>query len=159
MIDVSVLPKSTATVFHKIASLEFIKPFYLSGGTALALQLKHRQSEDLDFFTHHDFDSAMLQSDVSKLGLLTNVMLDKKTLNCVVSGVKLQFLYYPYNLLEKPLLFENVSISTVFDVACTKLITISSRGYKKDFIDLYFLLHSYSLPQLFDGLKRKDQCH
>ena len=29
---------------------EFLENFYLSGGTALALQIGHRESEDLDFF-------------------------------------------------------------------------------------------------------------
>ena len=30
---------------------EFLKNFYLSGGTALSLQLGHRESEDLDFIS------------------------------------------------------------------------------------------------------------
>ena len=41
------------------------------------------------------------------------------------------------------------------DIACTKLITISARGSKKDFIDLYFLLKEYELQTLFEKLKVK----
>ena len=48
--------------------------FYLSGGTALAgFYLKHRYSEDLDFFTDQEFDSqnifVFFKGLQSKLGL------------------------------------------------------------------------------------------
>ena len=36
-------------VIHKVAKMESIKPYILCGGTALAIQLGHRKSEDLDF--------------------------------------------------------------------------------------------------------------
>ena len=35
------------------------------------------------------------------------------------------------------------------------LITVSARGDKKDFVDLYFLLQDYSLPELFNKLELK----
>lgn len=155
MIDVSILPARTAEVFNLLAGSGLVHPFYLSGGTGLALQLKHRESEDMDFFSKNDFSPELLQSDVVKLGKLTNVTLAKGTLNCSLKGVKLQFLHYPYSLLEKPILYHNISISSLIDIACTKLITISSRGSKKDFIDLYFLLNHYSLSDLFHSLEKK----
>ena len=43
------LAPQTSELFEKITQLECIKPFVLVGGTALALQLNLRQSEDLDF--------------------------------------------------------------------------------------------------------------
>ncbi|MCI0680237.1 nucleotidyl transferase AbiEii/AbiGii toxin family protein, partial [bacterium] len=36
------------SVLGKIGGKEFLKPFYLAGGTALAIQLGHRISVDLD---------------------------------------------------------------------------------------------------------------
>jgi len=36
-------------IIDKAAELECIKPYFLCGGTALAIQLGHRKSEDLDF--------------------------------------------------------------------------------------------------------------
>ncbi|MBU1070929.1 nucleotidyl transferase AbiEii/AbiGii toxin family protein [Patescibacteria group bacterium] len=49
---VETLPKNTAhliTMFQN-RKPDFLKYFYLSGGTALSLQIGHRESEDLDFF-------------------------------------------------------------------------------------------------------------
>lgn len=129
--------------------------FYLSGGTALALHLGHRESEDLGFFTKTEFEPEQLKQQLSKISKLEDITLDKGTLNCYLNDVKLQFLYYPYSLLEEPTDFKNVKISSVSDIACTKLITISSRGSKKDFIDLFFILQTYSLQDLFDLLLQK----
>ncbi|OGD83855.1 hypothetical protein A2572_02710 [Candidatus Collierbacteria bacterium RIFOXYD1_FULL_40_9] len=129
--------------------------FYLSGGTALALHLGHRESEDLDFFTQNEFDPQLLQTKLEKITTLTDVSLESGTLNCYSEGVKLQFLHYPYGLLETPIIFQNMKLSSVIDIACTKLITISARGSKKDFLDLFFILQEYSLTELFGLLPKK----
>ena len=36
-------------IIEQVAQLECIKPYILCGGTALAMQIGHRKSEDLDF--------------------------------------------------------------------------------------------------------------
>ena len=43
------LAPQTGRIIEAISQLECIKPFVLVGGTALSIQLKTRQSEDLDF--------------------------------------------------------------------------------------------------------------
>ena len=45
------LAPHTGRIFEGISKLECIKPFVLVGDTALSLELKTRQSEDLDFIT------------------------------------------------------------------------------------------------------------
>lgn len=142
-------------LLDKLSHLSFIKNFYLSGGTALALQLGHRESEDLDFFNKNDFNPESLLVELKTLGKVSDVSLDKYTLNCFINGVKLQLLFYPYKLLEKPVVWQNICLSTKLDIACTKLVTISARGSKKDFVDLYFLLAEYDLPFLLKKLDQK----
>lgn len=143
------LPKATAAVLDKIKNIGKLKDFYLSGGTALSLQLGHRESEDLDFFIRIPFDPQLLQQKLSQCGELENVMIDEGTLNVFMNGVKLQFLRYPYNLLEEFIPWNGISLSSVNDIACTKLITISMRGGRKDFIDLYVILQQTTLEDLF----------
>jgi len=41
-------PKIEA-IIEKVAAMETITPYILTGGTALAMQIGHRKSEDLDF--------------------------------------------------------------------------------------------------------------
>jgi len=151
----SALPKKTKMAFDKTKNIHGLTNFYLSGGTALSLQLGHRESEDLDFFTQQEFNPELLQTKLATLGYLNNVEIEKNTLNLFLNEVKLQFLYYPYQLLQNPVLYQNISISSVLDVACTKLITISSRGSKKDFIDLFVILQSFTLNFLFESLDKK----
>lgn len=148
---------ATAEIVQKIAGAAFLKPFYLSGGTALALHLGHRESEDLDFFTTETFDPQHLQSEIQKVGQLESVEIAEGTLNTFLDTVKLQFLHYPYPLLESTIDWEGFSLSSVLDVACTKIITISMRGSKKDFVDLFFLLREYSLQELFEKVDQKYQ--
>jgi len=40
----------TKQVLEELSKEEFLDSFYLAGGTALAIQLGHRKSVDLDFF-------------------------------------------------------------------------------------------------------------
>ena len=149
------LPQKTESLLRKIGSLGFIRNFYLTGGTALALQIGHRESDDLDFFTQSNFQPEQIQKELEEVGTLENVEVESGTLNCFMGSVKLQFLFYPYLLIEPLIPWKNIHISSKLDIACTKIITISARGSKKDFIDIYFLLKEYNLPTLFEKLKEK----
>jgi predicted nucleotidyltransferase component of viral defense system len=151
------LPAHTAQLLHLFEEKkpEILTQFYLSGGTALSLQLGHRESEDLDFFSEQPFQPQEIEQWLSPLGTLSQTELEKGTLNTFLNGVKLQFLAYPYPLLEPFVMWQGIQISSVIDIACTKLQTIGMRGYKKDFIDIYFLLKSYSLETLFTYTRKK----
>jgi len=52
------LPPGRVEVLERLAGLPGLKSFYLAGGTAVALHLGHRISEDFDFFTQVEFDAA-----------------------------------------------------------------------------------------------------
>ncbi|HZE87189.1 MAG TPA: nucleotidyl transferase AbiEii/AbiGii toxin family protein [Methylomirabilota bacterium] len=151
------IPQATQAVLSKIKQLPQLDDFYLSGGTALSLYLGHRESEDLDFFTARSFQPEFLQQKLLSYGNLTDVSLEEGTLNCFMDDVKLQFLYYPYSLLEQPKRWNEIKLSALIDIACTKLMTISMRGSKKDFIDIYVFLQQMPLEKLFEALAKKYQ--
>lgn len=109
----------------------------------------------LDFFNKEQFNPQLLQQELASRGDLTDVMLEEGTLNAFMDGVKLQFLHYPYMLLEPVQSWNNIYLSSVLDIACTKLITISARGNKKDFVDLYVILQNRSLESLLTKLDEK----
>ena len=115
----------------------------------------HRESEDLDFFTQANFDPVSTQILLAKTFKLSDIVLDHGTLNCFASGVKLQFLHYPYRLLKTTQQYLGIHVASVQDIACSKLLTVSDRGSKKDFVDIYFILKHYSLTQLFQFLAEK----
>ena len=49
------LAPRTGEIFESVSRLECIKPYILVGGTALSLQIRTRQSEDLDFMRWRTF--------------------------------------------------------------------------------------------------------
>ncbi|HSW88380.1 MAG TPA: nucleotidyl transferase AbiEii/AbiGii toxin family protein [Candidatus Saccharimonadales bacterium] len=149
------LPQGTNLVLENIKHVPEIQNFYLSGGTALSLQLGHRESEDLDFFIKNSFNPQILLQKFLQYGKLEDVMTGEGTLNLFMNNVKLQFLHYPYDLLETVIPWNGIHLSSVIDIACTKLITISDRGSKKDYIDLYVILQQISLQELFNKLQEK----
>jgi hypothetical protein len=150
-----IVTPQTSQVLNALKVNAKLSGFYLSGGTALALQLGHRVSEDLDFFSGQRFDPILLQEAIEKTGRLTSTELAENTLNTFFNDVKVQFLYYPYPMLENLLEWEGVRLSSLADIACTKMITVSMRGSKKDFVDIYFLLQHFTLDELFNLVSKK----
>jgi len=56
----------TKTALALLGKSNLLKDAYLAGGTALALQLGHRLSFDLDFFTSTEFDSLETATKLQK---------------------------------------------------------------------------------------------
>lgn len=150
-----IINSKTKRLLESLVKIKEIKDFYLAGGTALALQIRHRQSIDLDWFSQKQVSIIQLKRSLSSLGNLTVESEDKETLNCSLNGVKLSFFVYPYLLLFSLIDFSGVKIADERDIACMKIDAISSRGSKKDFIDLYFLLRKYQLRDLLDLFDKK----
>lgn len=140
-----------------LSSKDLIRSFYLAGGTAAALQLGHRVSEDLDFFSKERFSVNGLIDILKNSGEL---ILEKKledTLLASFDKTKTSFFYYPYPILESPIPFRGVSLASLIDIACMKVDSISSRGLKRDFIDLFFILkkENKSLFEILNLFEKK----
>lgn len=150
-----VINVKTKRILETIDKIKKIENFYLAGGTALALQLKHRKSIDLDWFSQKEFDVGILKKDLSFCGNLKIDLEDKQTLNCRLDDVKISFFVYPYKILFPLIDFNKIKLADERDIACMKIDAIVSRGAKKDFIDLYFLLKKYHLEDLLDLFDKK----
>ena len=150
-----ILKQKTKLVFNKIVKIKTIGSFYLAGGTALALQFGHRESIDLDWFSKKSFSTKLLKKELSKLGNLRIDSEEEGTLNCSLDNVKLSFFEYPYRILFPLIGYEGIKIADFKDIACMKLDAISSRGSKKDFVDLYFLLKEKSLEDFLIFFNKK----
>ena len=72
-----------------------------------------------------------------------------------VAGIKVDFVNYQYDLIEKSLEIEGVRMVSKEDIAAMKLNAIAGRGSKKDFIDLYFLLNEFSLEDILSFYEKK----
>ena len=151
-----VINAKTKRVLESLDKIEAIKNFYLAGGTALALQLGHRKSIDLDLFSRKDFSTGELKTILSQIGKLKVYSEEERTLNASINGVKISFLGYKYKMLFPLVEYgKNLKLANIRDIACMKIDAISSRGNKKDFIDFYFLLKEYSLKEILGFFDKK----
>jgi predicted nucleotidyltransferase component of viral defense system len=148
------IDSKTRQVLRKIRETQVLENFYLAGGTALSLILGHRKSIDLDFFS---FSFPKFEILVAKLKTLNPKVInqDKGTLDLYMDDVKVSFLEYKYPLVGDFLEFDQVKVASLEDIACMKLSAISSRGSKKDFIDLYFILQKFGLGELLALFEKK----
>ena len=118
------------------------------GGTALALQLGHRKSVDLDLFGAIDAGSEELLDALSDAHSLT-VVKESRNINIyLIDGIKVDIVNYKYEWIDKPVEEEAIILAGIKDIAAMKIAAVVGRGTKKDFIDLYFLLRQYSLKEI-----------
>lgn len=133
--------------------------FYLAGGTALALQLGHRDSVDFDFFSEKDFDTRDLfekLKEIFKDHKIRKVQDEKNTLTVIIDeDIKLSFFTYKYPLLNSLIFEKYIKLASVEDIACMKLSAIVSRSTEKDYVDLYFILQDNKLAKLLELSQKK----
>lgn len=134
------------------------KEFYLAGGTALALQLQHRRSEDFDFYTMKEFDPQRLYQEVSvRVQQPQMVRIADGTLIMRVNGVECSAFRYPYPLLRPLVANQYLRVASLEDIAAMKLAAIIQRGARRDYFDLYVLLQRFTLKQLLALARKKYQ--
>lgn len=112
---------------------------YLAGGTACALQIGHRISVDLDFFTAQEFDAKELIKSLKKIGKFEVERLAWGTVLGTMEGIKFSIFVYKYPVLFPYKSIFKINILDLRDIAAMKIDAIGTRGIKRDFIDLYFI--------------------
>lgn len=132
-----------------------LTPFYLAGGTGLALHLGHRRSVDLDFFAPETFKEDLLLQKIQTFREFSLVAKEPGTLHTQIGGTKVSFFAYAYPLLFPCEAFLGAKVADPRDIACMKVSAIASHGTKRDFVDLYGVAQQYGLPQIMKWFNEK----
>jgi len=146
----------TLGLLKRILGISEFQGLRLVGGTALALLLGHRKSVDLDFFGAWD-----KQLDLEKLlSRCGSVEVKSKSTHgnlqfFKVDGVKVGIVNLPFEWLDAPIEMDGVRTASLRDIAAMKLHAITNRGFKRDFVDLAFLLDHFTLADMLDFHKSK----
>jgi len=129
---------------------------YLAGGTACALQIGHRISVDLDFFTPQEFNAKELAHSLQNIG---EFKLDRESWGTILGEfekIKFSIFVYKYPVLFPFVSLFDINIVDLRDIAAMKIDAISTRGIKRDFIDLYFICQKgISLKEILSLYDRK----
>lgn len=148
------LTPATRQAIKIVENLTFIGGFYLAGGTGLALHLGHRFSVDLDFFSPDEAAVGPDQRDALRILLndpSLEITYDKDgTFVATWQDVGVSFFRLAlYPLVQQPLLVEDIHLATIQEIGAMKLAAIIDRGTRKDLVDLYYILQSTSLEDIF----------
>jgi hypothetical protein len=147
------MPPKAQKILPKLKTVIKGHNFILGGGTALAMQIGHRISVDLDFFTETEFSTDLVLRKIKQLGFTTQILQEEKgTLTVVIDGVKVSFFHYPYPFVDKSISSKGIPIAGILDIASMKIIAISQRGAKRDFVDLYFILQDVPFWKIAENL-------
>ena len=142
-------------LLKKLMSENLFSQFNLVGGTSLALQLGHRNSNDIDLFGNSEINQYLFEEKIKEFGEVEISQSSKNILITKINDIKVDFVNYKYPLLKEFLVVDNIRMLSTQDIAAMKLNAIIGRGSKKDFIDLFFLLNEFSLKEILNFYTQK----
>ncbi len=147
------------------SALEFLRGqpllhgYYLAGGTALALQIGHRVSTDLDWFSSTYLLEAgereALRRALAASTDFTVVSEKEGQLFTRLRGADVSFIYQHHPLLQATVDFDGIPLAAPADIGLMKLAAINSRGTRRDFVDLYCLRDVAPLTTLVELAEQK----
>ncbi len=159
MLQTRTVEPGTLELLKQLMLLPLSEPFFLVGGTALALQLGHRMSIDLDLFTTEPFNSSTLLETLATEFKISIELEEPNMLITNIEGIKVDFVKMGYPILFPTLLVEGIQMLDLRDIAPMKLKAIAQRGSKKDFFDIYFLLNIMPLETMISLFRQKFKMH
>ena len=154
--DPFIIEPQTFTLIQELQKLPELKHFYLVGGTALALQLGHRNSIDIDLFSQNDFSEDDILNILVKIYKVEEIFRRKNTIISLVNNIKTDFIKHDYPFILPPVTEEGISFLSKEDITAMKFHVIIQSGKRlKDFIDIYYLLQHFSMQQMIAFFTKK----
>ena len=156
------LTANIEAIIDRVAQLECIKPYILCGGTALAMQIGHRKSEDLDFMMWRisktekpEVDWNAIEKELKeKIGEIQNFnMLGFDQVEFLVKGVKFSFFVSDnYSPVSSPVDYlGNIRLADIESIMAMKMEVMLRRMKFRDYYDIYCILHEgYSIHKGMD---------
>lgn len=155
MLSYKTIQPHTLELLKALTNESVFSQLRLVGGTALALQLGHRNSIDLDFFGHIEVEDEDLLETLRKHGKLEILKLSQNIKIFTLDGIKVDIVNYAYPWIDDAVLEDGLRLAAPKDIAAMKINAIEGRGTKKDFVDVFELLKTYSLNDILVFHKEK----
>lgn len=157
MIHRDSLPDGLLELVSELMVIDWLRDFFLVGGTALALQLGHRVSIDIDLFSGREFEPETLVKKLLTQFDIQRIHHEPDTVRAIIRGVKVELIWHDYPLIGQPITLDGIRMASLPDLAAMKLNAVSGRGLKKDFWDIAALFNTYNLDEMLNFYSQKYQ--
>ncbi len=139
----NVLTKEQAELLPLVKS--FSKDFGLVGGTAIALQIGHRESIDFDCFSLSEFSNAKIRQKIIKnrYKIQKTYKDEKGQFTFIINNVQFTFFYYPFKIEFSKSFEKIIKMPDLLTLAAMKAYALGRRAKWKDYVDLYFIIKEY----------------
>ena len=124
----------------------FYKKFGLVGGTAIALQIGHRESIDFDLFSYEKFSNYKIRKEVEKHNLKIQKTYQDELgqFTFIINNVQFTFFQYPFEINYEIIFQKNVlKMPNLLILAAMKAYALGRRAKWKDYVDLYFIMNKF----------------
>jgi hypothetical protein len=156
MLQYKTIEPGTLQLLKSLQALPLLQGLRLVGGTALALQLGHRKSVDLDLFGDFSAEGIEIRDTLEEQFSVSVIKESKNIKIYQVDGIKVDLVNYSrYPWIDNPIEEDGITLAGIKDIAAMKVAAIIGRGTKKDFIDMNRLLQIYSLKEILDMYMQK----
>jgi hypothetical protein len=155
MLQYQTIEPGTLQLLKSLQAMPLFQGLRLVGGTALALQLGHRKSIDLDLFGRLEADPLEILEALEESHTVSVIKESKNIHIYMVDGVKVDFVNYKYSWIDEPVVDSDITLASVKDISAMKIAAVIGRGTKKDFIDIDTLLCSFTLRELLELYMQK----
>ncbi len=155
MLYKSTVSKSTFELLKLLQAKPEFSKLRLVGDTALALQMGHRISVELDFFGEVEFEHIYNKNLFQDFDSVQWIKKSKNINILEINGVKVDYVNYQYPWLEEVLTVDTIKMASIKDIAAMKVAAITGRGSKKDFVDLFFLLKHFTFEEILGFYSQK----
>lgn len=144
------LPKTAELLANFIENCSFLEKYVFVGGSALAIHLCHRKSEDLDFFTYEDsFKKKEILEYIKRYKHKEILNQTDEQIDLLINGVKVTFFNAKWEFLQ-PAKKENFNLASVGSISAMKVSVLFLRAKYRDYYDLYFIAkEKLSLKEIF----------
>jgi len=153
---VKFLTDKTQDLFEELAEKSLLSEFTFVGGSAIGYYLRHRLSEDLDFFTWHEKLPVETQSFLDALTKTRNIVIANRThtyMDLFIDNIKITLFANNWDALknDRSKITGNIFVAHLPLLCAMKMNTLSLRAKYRDYYDLYVLnKEKYSIQEMLN---------
>jgi hypothetical protein len=134
--------------------MESLQNFRLVGDSALALQLGHRESVDIDLFSYNYFPTEIIYKELREKFIPDDKVRVSKDImiRLSVNGVKIDIIDDKHKFIRNPVIEDGIRMAHLEEIAAMKIKStcdpFSGRKTQKDLADIATLLDKYTIKQM-----------